>query len=79
MYLEKYKGEIKLEIKEILKEERKKHGYTQQKIADYLNLARGSYAKYETGANFPTTENILKLAELYKVSTDYLLGRYKKQ
>ncbi len=65
-----------MEIKDILKLERKKQDKTQQQIADYLNMARGSYAKYETGANTPTTDNILKLAKLYNCSTDYLLGRY---
>lgn len=65
-----------MEIKDILALERKKKGYTQQNVADYLHMARGSYAKYETGANMPTVDNILKLADLYKCSTDYLLGRY---
>lgn len=68
-----------MEIKDILKLERHKKNMTQQDVADYLNLARGSYAKYETGANIPTTENILKLADLYNVATDYLLGRYEKK
>ena len=67
-----------MEVKEILKEERNKHKMTQQQIADYLHIARGSYAKYETGANTPTTENLIKLADLYKCSIDYLLGRYGK-
>lgn len=66
-----------LEIKEILKIERKKNHYTQQQVANILNMQRGSYAKYETGANTPTVDNILKLADLYSVSTDYLLGRYE--
>lgn len=66
-----------MEVKEILKAERKKHAMTQQQIADYLQMARGSYAKYETGANIPTTEALMKLADLYKCSVDYLLGRYK--
>ena len=65
-----------LEIREILKAERKKNKYTQQQIADILKMQRGSYAKYETGANTTTVENIIKLADLYGVSTDYLLGRY---
>ncbi len=67
-----------MELKEILKEERRKHGYTQQQIADKLCIARGSYTKYETGDNTPTLENLIKLAELYKVSLDYLAGRYKE-
>lgn len=66
-----------MEIKEILRQEREKRNLTQQEIADYLHMKRESYTVYETGKNMPTTENIIKLAELYKCSTDYLLGRYK--
>lgn len=66
-----------MEIKDILKTERKKHSMTQQEIANYLQMARGSYAKYETGANTPSTESLSKLADLYKCSVDYLIGRYK--
>lgn len=65
-----------MEIKEILKEERKKRGLTQQQVAEHLNITRASYTLYETGKNTPTTDSIIKLANLYKVSTDYLLGRY---
>ena len=66
-----------MRIGEILKIERNKRKMTQQEIADYLHIARAAYTLYETGTNTPTTENILKLAELYNCSTDYLLGRYK--
>lgn len=66
-------------IGEILADERKKRGYTQEEIAKYLQMARGSYAKYEVGINTPTTENIIKLADLYNLTTDYLLGRDTKK
>lgn len=59
--------------KHILKLLRIQHGMTQAEIAEYLNIARGSYAKYETGANTPTVENLVKLSELYKVDIHYLL------
>ncbi len=65
-----------MELKEMLKAERKKANKTQQEIADYLNIERGSYAKYETGANIPPLPAIIKLADLYKCSVDYLIGRY---
>lgn len=65
-----------MEIKEILKAERTKHNLSQQEVADYLKVKRESYTMYEIGKNIPPTENIIKLAELYKCSTDYLLGRY---
>ncbi len=64
-------------IAERLKAERKKHGYTQQQVADALNMARGAYAQYETGKNLPPIDNMIKLADLYKTSLDYLTGRYK--
>lgn len=54
--------------------ERIKRGWTQDDVAKMLNMARASYAQYETGKNMPTTENIIKLAEIYRLSTDYLLG-----
>lgn len=66
-----------METKEILKMERLNRNMTQQEIADYLKIGRVSYTMYETGKNTPTTENIIKLADLYNVSTDYLLGRKK--
>ncbi len=65
-----------MEIKEILKSERTKHNLSQQEVANYLKIKRESYTMYEIGKNVPPTENIIKLAELYKCSTDYLLGRY---
>lgn len=65
-----------MNIAEILKEERKKHGLTQQQVADHLKMARGAYAQYETGKNLPPIDNLTKLADLYKVSLDYLTGRY---
>lgn len=64
-------------IKDNLKEERKKHGLTQQQVADYLNMSRGAYAQYETGKNTPPLDTMVKLADLYKCSIDYLIGRYK--
>ena len=64
-------------ISKILKEERKKRGYTQEEISKILNITRNAYTMYETNKSMPTIETIVKLAEYYNVSTDYLLGRYK--
>lgn len=65
-----------MEMKDILREERKKHGYTQKQVADILVIGRVAYTQYETGKSLPPIDNLLKLAELYKVSLDYLTGRY---
>lgn len=69
--------DLKDTLRETLIEERKKHKMTQQEVADYLNMARGAYAQYETGKNIPPVTTVAKLAELYKCSVDYLLGRFK--
>lgn len=65
-----------MKVKDILKKQRKDKGLTQEELAKLLNISRGAYAQYETGKNIPPTETILKLADIYKCSTDYLLGRY---
>ena len=68
-----------MDLNVMLKSERKKHNMTQQQVADYLNMARGAYAQYETGKNLPPVTTLSKLADLYKCSIDYLLGRYRSQ
>lgn len=51
------------------------NSYTQQQIADYLNIKQNTYSQYETGAlNYPV-DILMKLADFYGVSVDYLLGR----
>ena len=47
---------------------------TQQEIAEILNTSQTMYARYERGANELPIHHILKLANYYNVSTDYLLG-----
>lgn len=64
-------------LAERLKAERIKHNLSQQQVADMLHMARGAYAHYETGKNVPPLENLIKLADIYKTSLDYLTGRYK--
>lgn len=68
-----------MQCKDILKKERLKKNLTQQEIAKYLNIKREAYTLYETGKNTITTENVLKLADYYKVSVDYLLARYEER
>ena len=51
------------------------NGYTQQQIADYLNVKQNTYSQYEVGTlNYPV-DTLMKLADFYNVSVDYLLGR----
>ena len=60
---------------ERLKELRKKRGYTQSELAEYMNMRQGSYTKWETGMTEPRIENLIKLADILNTTTDFLLGR----
>ena len=54
-------------------------GYTQQQIAEYLNVKQNTYSQYEIGVLRYPVDVILKLADFYGVSVDYLLGRTDKK
>ena len=58
-----------------LRDLREDHDKTQQNIADVLGTSQTMYARYERGANELPVRHLIKLAEYYHVSTDYLLGR----
>lgn len=64
-----------METKDIIKELRKKHGYTADQAATGAGIAKSVYPKYESGILNAGVPVLCKLAEFYGVSTDYLLGR----
>lgn len=54
---------------------RKQHNLTQRDVASYLSIAQPSYILYENGTAEPTLDNLSRLADLFDVSSDYLIGR----
>lgn len=60
---------------ERLTELRKQYKYTQRQMADILGISQPSYIRYENNTSEPTQENLVKLADAFDVSVDYLLGR----
>lgn len=58
-----------------IKELRTSKKMTQQEIANYLGITRPAYTAYESGNRQPDFETLEKLANLFNVTTDYLLGR----
>ncbi len=52
---------------------RKKMGWSQEQLAEQLNISRQSVSKWESGASIPDLDKIIKLSDLLGVSTDYLL------
>lgn len=56
---------------------RKEFNLTQKDLSDYLNLSTGTISNYENGVHYPDLVTLDKLADLFHVTTDYLLGRTK--
>ena len=54
---------------------REDNDLTQSQVAAFLGTSQTMYARYERGANELPVRHLIKLAEYYHVSTDYLLGR----
>ncbi len=63
-----------MEFSENLKYLRKSVQYTQKKLADYLGLSANTVCEWEKGRSEPSIATIKKMAELFNVSADYLLG-----
>ena len=58
-----------------LKELRKAKGISQLKLAMDLNTNQNTISRYETGEREPGIVELIKLADYFNVSVDYLLGR----
>lgn len=58
-----------------LKELRKEKKLTQQEIAELLGVKRNTYSDWENGKTEPNFENLIKLADFFEVSLDWLFGR----
>ena len=69
------RGEFMKIFQERLKEQRILNKVTQRQIADFLQITQPSYIRYEIGTSEPNLENLVKIADYFDVSVDYLLGR----
>lgn len=57
-----------------LKTLRIKKKLTQQQLADLLGLTKSVISAYENGLRYPAYDVLIKIARIFKVSTDFLLG-----
>lgn len=64
---------VKYTISERLKKLRKLNNLSQDDVAKYLGIQRTTISQYESGDLIPPTLNVIKLAKLYNVTTDYIL------
>ncbi|MGN0485926.1 MAG: helix-turn-helix domain-containing protein [Acutalibacteraceae bacterium] len=58
-----------------LKEIRKSRGITQLKLAMDLNISQNSISRYETGEREADYDTLIRIADYFNVSLDYLLER----
>ena len=58
-----------------LKNLREDHNLSQNDIAKYLNISQRTYSYYETGGRDIPIQILIKLADYYKTSIDYLVNR----
>lgn len=64
-------------LQERLKYYREKNNYSQEEIAEKINLTQSAYSNYEKGKRLPSIEILIKLANIYDISLDILTGRYE--
>ncbi len=62
-----------MKVFEKIKELRSKRGWSQEQMAEKLNVSRQAVTKWETGAGAPDIENLAAIAQLFGVSTDVLI------
>ena len=68
-----------MNIADRLKELRKKAGYSQEQLAEMLDVSRQAVSKWESAQGNPDIENLVKLTEIYHVSADYILTGHTKE
>jgi transcriptional regulator with XRE-family HTH domain len=63
------------DFSERIKELRLENGMTQTDVGNIIGVKRHSVYTYEQGLNYPEVRNLIILADYFKVSLDYLVGR----
>ncbi len=64
---------------ERLKQLREEHNLTQQALAKQLQTVRSTINKYEKNTRKPEYNTLVKIADLFNTTTDYLLGRTEEK
>jgi len=65
-----------MKLGEKLKYLRKQHNWTQEQLAQHLNISRSQISKWENGELLPDVQSLEKLSNLYEVSVDFLIGKH---
>ncbi len=68
-----------MDFGKILKDLRKQNGMTQQQLADRLGVTKSVVSFYELRERTPSPDVLIRLSDIFHVSTDYLLGLKREQ
>jgi len=64
-----------MELPDSLRRFRKEFKLTQKAVAESVGMREAAYSRYERGEREPAYKQLIKLADAYNVSLDYLVGR----
>ena len=62
-----------MELCERLSQMRKAHSFTQMELAEALGVSRQAVSKWEVGSSVPSTDNLIRLSQLYGITLAELL------
>lgn len=60
-----------------IKKAREEKGYNQTELADIVGVKPAAISQYESGSRIPSTQVLIKLADVLEVTTEFLLGKKK--
>ena len=69
-------GDDNMSFNEQLTKLRKRNSITQIELANLMNVKQYVISSWETGRSEPNISQIIKLSDIFKISTDYLLDRH---
>lgn len=58
----------------VLKQLRKSHNMTQEELGSHIGLSKAVVSKYENSLGYPAFDVLIRIADYFGVTTDYLLG-----
>ena len=79
VYLQNTGTKLMLDFKNRIKQLRIQKSLTQDQAAQRLWVTKSTISAYEMGTKYPSLDMLIKLAAMYNVTTDYLLGVDKKR
>lgn len=72
-----YRKVLNMNIGQVIKNKRLELNYTQEQLANLLNVSRSTISSWEVGRNYPDLETIILISDLLNISLDELMRKDK--